>query len=307
MMSNDVGQLSGVLWGLAFAALLGAAAAVALIVVGGWEFSPAGFVGILVAVVVAGLIALISRPLPSFGDADREAQARAPHVAALNAAAMDADGGPGAVASTAADMPGPAPAVVAQQPLLAAAPAVAGPAVPMPTVPMPAATMPAVPMPAATIPAATIPAAELWSAMPAGALLAESRPTGLSGPRGGTGDNLQEIEGIGPSLEKLCHDLGIFHFDQIAGWGGAETAWMDSNLRGFRGRVTRDKWVPQARLIVAEGNYLLLNAAPWSALARFFALTVLVDIPEAVLRDRLTRRWQGFGLPPAAVTRVRVI
>lgn len=58
---------------------------------------------------------------------------------------------------------------------------------------------------------------------------------------------------------------------------------------------------PDARLIVAEGNYLLLNAAPWSALARFFALTVLVDIPEAVLRDRLTRRWQGFGLPPAAV------
>ena len=263
MMSNDVGQLSGVLWGLAFAALLGAAAAVALIVVGGWEFSPAGFVGILVAVVVAGLIALISRPLPSFGDADREAQARAPHVAALNAAAMDADGGQGAAASTAADMPGPAPAVVAQQPLLAAAPAVPMPAVPMPTlpmpavpmptVPMPAATMPAVPMPAATIPAATIPAAELWSAMPAGALLAESRPTGLSGPRGGIGDNLQEIEGIGPSLEKLCHDLGIFHFDQIAGWGGAETAWMDSNLKGFRGRVTRDKWVPQARLIVAEG------------------------------------------------------
>lgn len=30
---------------------------------------------------------------------------------------------------------------------------------------------------------------------------------------------LQEIEGIGPVLEKLCHDLGIFHFDQIAGWG----------------------------------------------------------------------------------------
>jgi len=113
--------------------------------------------------------------------------------------------------------------------------------------------MPAATIPAATIPAATIPAAELWSAMPAGALLAESRPTGLSGPRGGTGDNLQEIEGIGPSLEKLCHDLGIFHFDQIAGWGGAETAWMDSNLKGFRGRVTRDKWVPQARLIVAEG------------------------------------------------------
>jgi NADH-quinone oxidoreductase subunit E len=64
---------------------------------------------------------------------------------------------------------------------------------------------------------------------------------------------LQEIEGIGPVLEKLCHDLGIYHYDQIAAWGAGEIAWMDANLKGFKGRVTRDKWVAQARLIGAEG------------------------------------------------------
>jgi NADH-quinone oxidoreductase subunit E len=80
-----------------------------------------------------------------------------------------------------------------------------------------------------------------------------SQPQALAAPRDGKGDNLQTIEGIGPVLEKLCHDLGIFHFDQIASWGAAEIAWMDANLKGFRGRVTRDKWVAQARLIGEVG------------------------------------------------------
>ena len=74
-------------------------------------------------------------------------------------------------------------------------------------------------------------------------------PKGLKSARNGVADDLQKIEGIGPVLEKLCHGLGIFHFDQIAGWGAAEIAWMDGNLKGFRGRVSRDKWVAQARLI----------------------------------------------------------
>lgn len=80
-----------------------------------------------------------------------------------------------------------------------------------------------------------------------------SKPAGLTAPRGGVADKLQVIEGIGPALEKLCHDLGIYHFDQIAGWGAAEVAWMDGNLKGFKGRVTRDKWVRQAALINEVG------------------------------------------------------
>ncbi len=80
-----------------------------------------------------------------------------------------------------------------------------------------------------------------------------SRPEGLSAARGGVADNLKEIEGIGPVLEKLCHELGFFHFDQIANWTEAEIAWVDQNLKGFKGRVTRDKWVAQARIIGAEG------------------------------------------------------
>jgi predicted flap endonuclease-1-like 5' DNA nuclease len=82
---------------------------------------------------------------------------------------------------------------------------------------------------------------------------AEMKPVALSGPRGGVADKLQTIEGIGPAMEKLCHELGIYHFDQIAAWGAAEVAWMDSNLKGFKGRVTRDRWVRQASLIGEVG------------------------------------------------------
>ena len=91
--------------------------------------------------------------------------------------------------------------------------------------------------------------------------VAGTQPLALAGPRGGGADKLQSIEGIGPALEKLCHELGIFHFDQIAAWGPAEIAWMDSNLKGFRGRVTRDKWVAQAKIIVTEGMDVFLVRA----------------------------------------------
>lgn len=56
-------------------------------------------------------------------------------------------------------------------------------------------------------------------------------------------------------------------------------------------------------LIVAEGNYLLLDAAPWDRLAGHFDLTVRIDVPEPVLRHRLARRWEGYGLTPAEITR----
>ena len=80
-----------------------------------------------------------------------------------------------------------------------------------------------------------------------------AQPAELSAPRNGVADDLKKIAGIGPALEKLCHSLGIVHFDQIAGWDAAEIAWMDGNLKGFKGRASRDKWVAQAKLILEVG------------------------------------------------------
>lgn len=52
------------------------------------------------------------------------------------------------------------------------------------------------------------------------------------------------------------------------------------------------------QIIVAEGNYLLLDRAQWSRLRPMFDVTVLVDVPEDVLRARLTARWQHYDLSP---------
>ena len=79
-----------------------------------------------------------------------------------------------------------------------------------------------------------------------------TKPEGLHAPRGGVADDLKEINGVGPAMEKLLHDLGYYHFDQVAAWDAAQVAWVDDNLEGFKGRVTRDNWVEQAKSLVAS-------------------------------------------------------
>jgi NADH-quinone oxidoreductase subunit E len=86
------------------------------------------------------------------------------------------------------------------------------------------------------------------------ALAVQSKPKALKAARGEQPDDLKIIVGIGPKLAALCHSLGIYHFDQIAAWTATEVAWMDDNLEGFKGRVTRDKWVEQARTLAAGGS-----------------------------------------------------
>lgn len=81
-----------------------------------------------------------------------------------------------------------------------------------------------------------------------------TKPAGLDAPRGGQPDNLKEIKGVGVKLEQLLHDMGYYHFDQIVQWTEVEIAWVDENLKGFRGRVTRDDWVPQAKILAGGGD-----------------------------------------------------
>ena len=66
------------------------------------------------------------------------------------------------------------------------------------------------------------------------------RPEALSGARNGGADDLKMMKGVGPKLEIMLNELGFYHFDQIAGWSAAEVAWVNDNLTGFKGRVSRD-------------------------------------------------------------------
>ncbi|TAG18361.1 MAG: NADH:ubiquinone oxidoreductase [Rhodobacterales bacterium] len=117
------------------------------------------------------------------------------------------------------------------------------------------------PVPAAApvhAPIAKPAAAPVPEAMPAAFVAAPAAATSagpmrLKGPRGGTADNLKEIEGIGPAMEKLVNELGFYHFDQIASWSDADVAVVDGEMKSFKGRISRDRWVAQAKLIVSEG------------------------------------------------------
>lgn len=74
------------------------------------------------------------------------------------------------------------------------------------------------------------------------------KPATLEAPRGGRADNLKQIGGVGPKIERLLNDLGIFHFEQIATWTDREVAWVNSEI-SFKGRIERENWVSQAQAL----------------------------------------------------------
>jgi predicted flap endonuclease-1-like 5' DNA nuclease len=81
-----------------------------------------------------------------------------------------------------------------------------------------------------------------------------TKPATLTAAREGGPDNLKEIKGVGPKMEKMLHSMGFFHFDQIANWTADEEAWVNANLEGFKGRVSRDNWVEQAKILASGGE-----------------------------------------------------
>ncbi len=81
---------------------------------------------------------------------------------------------------------------------------------------------------------------------------AGKKPTVLKAARAGGPDDLKKIKGVGPKLEALLHSLGFYHFDQVAAWTAVEVAWVDENLEGFKGRVSRENWVAQAKVLAGE-------------------------------------------------------
>ena len=73
----------------------------------------------------------------------------------------------------------------------------------------------------------------------------------LDAPRNGKPDDLKKISGVGPKLEGLLHENGVYHFDQIAAWNAEEIAYMDDQL-SFKGRIERDNWLGQAAELMKE-------------------------------------------------------
>ncbi|WP_416796199.1 NADH-quinone oxidoreductase subunit E [Ciceribacter azotifigens] len=79
----------------------------------------------------------------------------------------------------------------------------------------------------------------------------KNRPAGIEKPA--TPDDLKMISGVGPKIEAILHELGIYTFAQIAAWKKAEREWVDGYLK-FGGRIERDDWVKQAKALAKGGE-----------------------------------------------------
>ncbi len=73
---------------------------------------------------------------------------------------------------------------------------------------------------------------------------------GIPAAKGKPNDLLQ-IKGVGPKLNALAVSLGITRFDQIGSWTAQDIAKVDTHLGSFKGRIVRDEWVHQAKLLAA--------------------------------------------------------
>jgi len=67
----------------------------------------------------------------------------------------------------------------------------------------------------------------------------------------GDSDDLEQIVGVGPMLNDLLNDVGVYYFWQVAEWSPQDVAYVDGKLNHFKGRIERDDWVGQARLLAA--------------------------------------------------------
>ena len=73
-----------------------------------------------------------------------------------------------------------------------------------------------------------------------------NRPTGPF-------DDLKRIRGIGVLIEKKLNSLGVTTYEQVANWTNADIDRI-SQILDFKGRVERESWVEQARILASGGQ-----------------------------------------------------
>ncbi|MCU6455916.1 hypothetical protein LPN01_17700, partial [Sphingomonas sp. A2-49] len=59
------------------------------------------------------------------------------------------------------------------------------------------------------------------------------------------------LKGLGPKLATRLGELGVSTVGQVAALTDDEAARLDAQLGPFSGRMTRDRWIEQARFLAA--------------------------------------------------------
>ena len=53
----------------------------------------------------------------------------------------------------------------------------------------------------------------------------------------------------------------------------------------------------ETRVVIVEGNYILLKTHPWRELHKFFNSTIMINTKHEILEKRLIERWRSFNIP----------
>ncbi|MBK8277792.1 MAG: hypothetical protein IPK92_18785 [Nitrospira sp.] len=61
-------------------------------------------------------------------------------------------------------------------------------------------------------------------------------------------DDLKQIRGVGPALERFLHKRGVFWFKQVATWSPGDIDKFEFLLPNFGGRIQREHWVRSAQV-----------------------------------------------------------
>lgn len=103
-----------------------------------------------------------------------------------------------------------------------------------------------------TAPETVVAAADEAEMHPSDAMLAEldgKQPDQVEKPSDG-GDDLTAITGVGPRIAEVLNGLGIWTYEQVANWLPEHETWIENHL-SFKGRVSRENWVGQAKDLAA--------------------------------------------------------
>ncbi|WP_439124310.1 50S ribosomal protein L21 [Marivita sp.] len=64
-------------------------------------------------------------------------------------------------------------------------------------------------------------------------------------------DDLKQLSGVGPALEKKLIEAGVTSFAQIAAWTEADVEEFGEKL-SFKGRIEREGWIEQAKELASK-------------------------------------------------------
>ena len=86
---------------------------------------------------------------------------------------------------------------------------------------------------------------------PATPLPSPATPVATAAASDGGALALTTVKGLGPKVAAMLAERGITRVDQLAALSPDEASALDLQLGAFTGRMARDRWIEQAKLLAA--------------------------------------------------------